>query len=321
MGFSRENFARITHEYEIRREAATERAEARRREITSAIPEIGEIDRQLNSLGLGFFGAAKDGECAVKALRDKITSLRKKRGELLAANGYPQNYDSPEYRCAKCSDTGWVGIDMCECFRQALRVAGYESCGIGRLAAECTFDSFDVSYYSDTPGASENNALVAGYLKKYASEFGTDSASVLLMGGPGVGKTHLSVAVAGAVVDGGHDTVFVTAGDMMSDFQYEQFRRGYDTATASKTERYFGCDLLVIDDLGTEFGSDFSASCVYNVINTRLVRGLPTFITTNLTNESIKKKYDLRVFSRLFNEYRVIRLTGGDVRGKKHGRQ
>ena len=323
MGYNRQNYARIMREYEIRRAESEDNAEKRRGEITSLIPGLRGIDERLKDLGLGFFGVKKDGSDpagkSVETLKSEIQTLRTERGRLLEKYGYPADYDSVRYRCPVCSDTGWDGIRLCECFKNELRRAEYESCGIGRLSAGCSFDTFDLSYYKDSPEAMRNNTVALTFLKKYAGVFSVSSGNVLLMGGPGVGKTHLAVSVAGAVVDGGHEAVFTTAGGMISDFEYERFRRGFDTETESKTEKYLSRELLVIDDLGTEFPSAFSASCVYNVINSRLNAGLPTFITTNLTSESIKSLYDLRVYSRLFNEYTTIRLMGSDIRGAKHG--
>ena len=322
MSYNRQNYARIVREYEVRRIEAEELAEKRHAELTSVIPALREIDEKLKDLGLGFFGAARGGgdvaEMRLTSLREEIVSLRKERAGLLADYGYPADYDTVKYRCPVCSDTGWDGIEMCECIKNELRRAEYESCGIGQLTGKCSFDTFDLSYYDGNAEAKRNNGFVLEYLKKYVSGFSRSSPNVLLMGGPGVGKTHLAVSVAGAVVDAGHEAVFATAGGMVSDFDYEQFHRGYDSETESKTEKYLKRELLVIDDLGTEFGSAFSLSCIYNVINSRLNDGLPTFITTNLTGESIKTRYDLRIYSRLFNEYKTIRLMGGDVRGAKH---
>ncbi|MBR5767154.1 MAG: ATP-binding protein, partial [Clostridia bacterium] len=320
--YNRQNYARIVREYEVRRIEAEELAEKRRAELTAGIPTLREIDEKLKDLGLGFFGAAKGGgetaETRLASLREQIVSLRAERAGLLEKNGYPADYDTAKYRCPVCSDTGWDGIEMCECIKKELRRAEYESCGIGQLTGKCSFDTFDLSYYGGNADAKKNNSLVLGYLKKYASGFSRSSPNILLMGGPGVGKTHIAVSVAGAVVDGGHETVFATAGGMISDFEYEHFHRGYDSETESKTEKYLSCELLVIDDLGTEFGSTFSVSCMYNVINSRLNDKLPTFITTNLTSESIQARYDLRIYSRLLNEYDAIYLMGGDVRGAKH---
>ncbi|MBO4413904.1 MAG: hypothetical protein J5830_04290, partial [Clostridia bacterium] len=137
MSYNRQNYARIVREYEVRRIEAEELAEKRRAELTAGIPTLREIDEKLKDLGLGFFGAAKGGgetaETRLASLREQIVSLRAERAGLLEKNGYPADYDTVKYRCPVCSDTGWDGIEMCECIKKELRRAEYESCGIGQL--------------------------------------------------------------------------------------------------------------------------------------------------------------------------------------------
>ena len=134
----------------------------------------------------------------------------------------------------------------------------------------------------------------------------------MLVGGTGLGKTHLSTSVAKTVIERGYDVLYVCAIDMFADFEQKQFGNGEDN-----TRRYFDCDLLIIDDLGTELTNQFTVSCLYNVINSRINSAKSTFINTNLSKKEIETKYAERITSRLFGEYYPLVFTGVDVRKQK----
>ena len=152
--------------------------------------------------------------------------------------------------------------------------------------------------------------------KKYANSFDPEkSGSIIMMGNTGLGKTHVSSAMGGIIINNGFDVYYSTAVDMMADFENERFSNV--KSDSLRSEKYFSCELLIIDDLGTELINQFTTSCLYNVINSRLIKKKPTIINTNFTREDLRKKYMDRITSRIFGEYTVLPFLGTDIREKK----
>lgn len=328
MGFNRENYRRIKREYEGKNLRAKELAEERRAELHARIPELRAIDDELSQLGLRIFETFT--RYSGDALERVLTELRSENAELLAIradylhrHGYPTDYSDVKYECEACMDTGFVELKMCRCMKERLVLAGYESSGIGRLIQTKSFDNFDPGYQKGDAKVTENNHMIYQYCKKYASTFaGNGAPNLLFIGATGLGKTHLSAAIAGEVIAQGYDVVCETAQNFFADFEFERFDRPYGSREAgeeSKTDRYFNCDLLILDDLGTEMANQFTVACLYNMINTRLNRGAPMIINTNLTRDELKKRYADRITSRLFGEFLPMIFLGRDRRELKLG--
>lgn len=324
MGFSRENYRRIKHEYEGKALRAQEAAENRKKELGLRFPIVKELDEKLSLTGLRIYEASLRYKGArleeeLSKIKAENTALLKKRAEFLEENGIPADYSDVKYECEICSDNGFVGIDMCVCMKKRLIFAGYESSGIGALIRTKTFDNFNPSLQKDVR-ASESLSFYKDILKKYAATFEEGAQSLLFIGQTGLGKTHLSTALAGEIIGRGYDVVFETAQNMFSDFEFERFNRPYNSGAddESRIEKYFDCDLLIIDDLGTEMSNQFTVSCLYNVINTRLNRGKTIIINTNLTRDELNKRYQDRIASRLFGEFNPIMFFGHDVRGSEN---
>jgi DNA replication protein DnaC len=323
MGYNRENYRRIRAEYENKYKKARESADRRRAEVSERIPGIHEIDTELGRVGLEIMSAimsAGDTDLLVAKIRSKNEYLQKKREELLIKNGYPADYTDVKYECPLCSDSGYAGGHMCECMRRELILAGCESSGIGQLMKEQNFDNFSLDYYSksiDTYSEMEN-VLTAVY--RFANNFSeTNSGNLAFIGGTGLGKTHLSSAVARRVIERGFDVSYVSAQGMISDFENERFGNSSAAGGGGEINRYFDCDLLIIDDLGTEVTNQFTIACLYNVINTRLNLKKSTVISANLKQDELRQRYSDRITSRILGEYRILRFVGTDVRAQKIG--
>lgn len=315
MAFSPENIARIRESFLDRRHLALEASENKKQQLYRDIPALAEMDRQIASVGSRVMAAALRGgdvAGAVEKMREENRVLRQKRAELLVANGYPADYTDIRYRCEACGDTGFIGTKMCRCMRDELVMAGYESSGIGRLMQTQSFESFSLDYYpaADRQGMEANLRT----LREFAVHFDTRRGeNYLLIGTTGLGKTHLSTSVARTVIDGGFDVVYDTAQGVFSAFEAAQFGRD----EAAGEEKYLRCELLIMDDLGTELTNTFTVSCLYNVINTRLNNNLSTIINTNLTHSELRARYADRITSRLFGEFRPLMFTGNDIRREK----
>lgn len=317
MSYSRENVIKVKEKFALKRAEAEAAAVERRRELDEKFPDVAAIDAELAGTGERIFQAIQGGKDGlgerIAVLRAENEALRRKRGVLLLAHGYPADYSDLKYGCPLCSDTGYIGVRMCACMRKELTLLGYESSGLGHLMETQTFDTFSLRYYA--PPHLERMRYNLQELKAFADTFGDVSPkSWLLFGATGLGKTHLSTAVAKTVLDRGYDVVYETSQNFFSDFEAERFHSSQDHAS---TNRYFACDLLILDDLGTEMTNQFTVSCLYNILNTRINQKKATIISTNLSQEELRRKYADRITSRLFGEFRPLAFTGTDVRAQK----
>ena len=323
MGYNQDNYRKIREAYETKYLRAREAADARRAEVYLAIPELREADRELNGLGLEIMRASYSGnpEAAIAELKEKNRAVRKARGELLLANGYPADYTDIKYECPLCGDSGFVDCKMCTCMKKKIIEAGYETSGMADLLRTQSFDTFSLDYYAKDPDAHRLMNRIYQVLKQYAETFESGkSGNFVLFGGTGLGKTHLSSAVARVVLDRGFDVYYTGAVNMLSDFEYQRFGNSMNGDVGQDTSRYFSCDLLIIDDLGTEVTNQFTTSVLYNVINTRLNRHKATIINSNLSQLDFQKRYWDRITSRVLGEYGILIFRGTDIRAQKHNR-
>ena len=303
--------------YENKAHLARKSADRRSAEVWARDKRIAEIDKELSATGLKLLSAAllDDGkrEEAYKRLEADIFALREERKKRLVALGLPEDYTDVKYECEKCSDTGYVGIKMCECMKRALTKQSYKTSGLGKYLEDQTFDNFDLSLYP----FGEPRELMTNNLEKakdFASSFDGSSGSLLFMGTTGLGKTHLSSAIAKEVIEKGYSVAYDSAQNVISAFERDRFAREGDTL---KSQKYEDADLLIIDDLGTEIHGRSSVSYLYTLINTRLVSSKSTILSTNLTPNELKAQYEERIVSRLFGEYDVFKFIGEDIRLKK----
>lgn len=318
MAYNSENYKRIAAQYKDKNLRAKQAAELRRAELHEQIPEIAEIDRALSATGLCIMREAlkgKDGlEARIRKLEENNGLLLEARRELLRMAGYPEDYSAVHYECEECMDVGFVNGKMCKCMRHALTMAGYESSGVLKLIEKQNFSTFDLSYYTGTDRA--NMEQIFAFTKHYAEHFdGERMKNLLFIGTTGLGKTHLSSAIAKVVVDRGYDVVYESAQQIFSDFEAEKFGRvpqGED-----RTSRYLTCDLLILDDLGTEMQSQFTVACLYHLLNSRMIAEKSTIISTNVNKEELLTKYSNRITSRLFGEFKICLFTGKDIRSQK----
>ena len=297
----------------------------RRAELYAAIPAVRDMDQQLAAFGLRIMQTALksgDTEAGIAALREENVRICHARAELLRRHGYPANYSEPQYECEACKDTGYVGIKMCNCMRKRLAEAGMVSSGLAELMHRQSFDNFSLEYYAQNPEIyrtmKENLENAQTYVREFVIEKGKPAPkSLLFLGGTGLGKTHLSTAIARGVIERGYDVYYNSAVGMISDFEHRRFGNGLAESEVDDTARYTECDLLILDDLGTEVVNQFTLSCLYHVVNTRRNLGKPTIINTNLTSAELRKTYTDRLSSRLMGEYRVFPFYGVDIRKQK----
>ena len=322
MGYSRENLKKIKEEFAAKRRAAQAESERRTQELEKKYPDLKKLNGLIKETGVRIVETAFSHEGDIKK---KIKDIEAEydanigfRKTFLETYGYPGDYFDVKYECSLCNDEGYdENGKMCICMKRALALATYESSGIGKLMSKQSFDNFSLGYY-DAGRERDNMKLVYDACKEYADEFTSKTTeSMLFCGTTGLGKTHLSTSIAKCVIDRGFDVVYETAQKLFDDFEHEKFSRGYSEMGNSSTEKYFDCDLLIIDALGTELSTQFTVSCLYNLINTRINNEKPMIINTNLDRNELRQRYADRITSRLFGEFSVMPFCGRDIRIKK----
>lgn len=319
MGYSAEIYKKAALTLEQRRTRAEATAKQHKEEAERRISELRRLDNEIAQAGLDAvkaIGMKENAEAFIQALSEKSLQAQKKRTELLRAAGLPEDYLVAHYVCKKCSDTGYCGGYRCECYDTLLRNLAYGQLCSDFPIEKSTFASFNLSLYSkrtDTAtGVVPYTRMqeIFHYCKQYADEFDRRSPSLFLYGETGLGKTHLSLAIAGEVVQKGYGVIYGSAQNLLDRMERERFKGDEDGAT----DAILNCDLLILDDLGAEFTTQFTVSAVYNIINTRLQKGLPVIISTNLPVKELEKRYTRRITSRIFGSYTTLAFCGADIR-------
>lgn len=284
-------------------------------------PEIITVESEMASYGADVVravGMGADAKSYVEKLAKKSLEAQKKLRALLKDNGFSEDYLDVKYSCPVCKDTGFCNERYCECHIKLIKDIAREEIAKSAPLDKCTFESFKTRYYPDVTdmeiGVNQKEHMQAVFelLKSYADNFSLKNKSILMTGATGLGKTHLSLAIANRAVDKGFNVIYESAQNLMDKLEKEHFSRS--TSDTSYKDEIMDCDLLIIDDLGCEFQTQFTKAEVYNIVNTRHLRQLPTIINTNLTPEEIEQVYHQRVASRILGNYLLLVFCGRDNR-------
>ena len=318
---------RAVERLEAQRRARTDRAERLRAEVYAKEPKLARLDREMQGTMSQLVAAAlrkgEDPAQAVRSIRSHNLDLQRQREVLLGAQGLPGDALDDKPACPLCRDTGWQGAKMCRCLRDLCTQEQIKELSKLLDLGEQSFDAFRLDYYSQTPWPSmgtsprANMELVYEVCLNYAEKFGRFYfKNLFLSGAPGLGKTFLSACIARTVSEHGFSVVYDTAGNVFAQFEARKFQRDGDNAREARdeTRRYLNCDLLILDDLGSELTTQFTQSALYELLNTRLVGEKCTVISSNLTLEDVSRRYAPQIASRLEGEYHVLRFFGDDIR-------
>lgn len=291
--------------------------------IYDRLPRLREIERELRktaaSVCAASFRAGEDGAKTIQRLRGENLNLQREREWILESNDIdPDDLESAPI-CRVCGGTGWRGAVMCDCLKELCRQEQKKTLSILLGSGWESFDHFRLNVYPDTYdpnlGASPRDVMKKLYDKavRYAQTFTAASRSLLFSGATGLGKTFLSGAIARAVAERGFSVCYVTAGQLFSDFETQKFRPdGTDLTT-----RYFDCDLLILDDLGTEMTTQFDISALYRIVNERLIESKPVILSTNIPLDELERRYSAQIASRLLGMYSIYKFVGNDIRLRK----
>lgn len=318
---------RATRRLDQSRKEREDAQEALRRKLYNQIPELSDIDRELKGTVLDLVSASlrkgSDPAPALRVLRDGNMSLQARRAHLLQEAGYSPEALEDAPLCKKCGDSGWVRGRMCQCLRDLCAQEQVRELSKLLDLGEQSFDSFSLDWYSPLPwpgeGVSprENMEFLYELCLNYAQKFGKFYfKNLFLTGDPGLGKTFLSACIARTVAENGFSVVYDTAVNLFAQFEEQKFSRDAqeEKAAQSETRRYLGCDLLILDDLGSEMTTPFVQSALYTLVNSRLTAGKATVISSNLSMDGVRGRYNGQTASRLEGEYRTLRFFGEDIR-------
>lgn len=311
-----------------RRSDAEMKAEQYKTKVYSAIPELSDIEREIASLSIEVARAVAsrtDTKEKLVALSERSADLQKKYAMLVAMSGFNSERLEPQYNCPLCKDSGVVEVSSktvyCECFLSLLRKCACDELNKISPLKLSTFSTFSLDHYSfdsETDGVSPYSRMskIFNYCKNYANSFKGEGRSILMRGATGLGKTHLSLAIANEVINRGYYAVYVSAPSILQKLENSHFNFG-STEEEQILSVLESCDLLIIDDLGTEFMTQYSRSAVYNIFNNRILRNKPVIISTNMTVRELEGAYSQRFLSRIMGNCDKLDFIGRDIRAVK----
>lgn len=313
----------IIMEYEKNKSSAEEEAYKRQLEIYKKIPRVKMIDSELGTIGLdvarSVFKEGIDIEAIIEQKKVKSMDLRIERAELLTKNDYPRDYEAPKYSCSICCDTGYTGSVKCHCFKQKIINMHYKQSNLKNIIQKENFEMFVFDYYSihkfedETLSPRKNIEEVFKASVDFVGNFEDRSDNLFFYGKSGLGKTFLSNCIAKDLLDRGKLVIYQTASGLIELLKDAKFENN-DYGVKEKSTDIFECDLLIIDDLGTEYITDFSQMELFNIINKRLITNKKMIISTNFSLDNIFKTYPERITSRIFGSFTMYKFYGEDIR-------
>ena len=301
-------------------ENASRLAEAYRR-----VPRLRELDRELRSTmamaAQAVFAQGADMEATMNRAREENKALQQERKALLEAH-FPAGWLDENPACPHCGDTGYIGANMCKCLKELCAQEQRKTMGAAFRGGE-RFETFRLDYYPDTvlpqvktsPRALMEKNL--RFCREYARYFSQGAGNLMLSGTTGLGKTHLALAIGYAVGEQGYSVCYETAASLFSKLERARFTHNEEAMIQS--EKFETCDLLIVDDLGTEMPGQFVTAALYGLLNQRLLEGKPMVITTNLTVEEAAQRYSPQIASRIHGEFKRLHFMGNDIRVLKNG--
>lgn len=322
MAYSSALYEEAQIELERRRNIAEQQLDARREELFAKNPRARVIERSLSEISLAAARSVLSGSdirAELETMKEKSLALQRELSLLLEKEGLGRNWLEPWYSCKKCGDKGFIDGKMCGCMRTLLKQLSFDELNSISPLELSSFDTFDLKYYPANP-VGDSGAVPREFMKRvlakcrgYAANFSPQSRSMIFSGATGLGKTHLSLAIAREVIERGFGVVYVSVPDILSRIDAEKYSYRSEDKYATRSA-LADCDLLILDDLGTEYRSRQNIAEIYNIINTRIMYSRPLIISTNLNPKDMLSEYDQRLVSRIFGTFDRIEFIGSDVR-------
>lgn len=323
MALTNSQYDQIMRTYEQKQRRARLALEEEKSALYAALPSLKALDDSIASFSVKQARLLLEGDSgALHTLKDQLARAREKRAQLLTRAGYLPDGPTPHYDCPDCQDTGYIGHERCHCFKQAAIDLIYTQSNIKAILESENFDTLTFDYYDDGPpdpstGRSplENAKLAVKACHSFVEQFDSAFRNLFFYGSTGVGKTFLSNCVAKSLMDSGHSVLYFTSFQLFNILEESKFHG--DADARQQQNDLFACDLLIVDDLGTELTNSFSVSQLFLCLNERLLRRKSTIISSNLDLDKLFNTYSERNFSRIASNYTLLKLTGQDIRLKK----
>ncbi len=322
MALSNSQYDAIMREYGRQQIENHHKLEERRKEIYARLPVVRQLEAEIAERSVACAKKLLEGDKSVlDRLKEDLKDLREQKALIIRAAGYPDDYLELHYRCPDCRDTGLIDGRKCHCFLQAQMKLLHAQSNLEDVLERENFKALSYEYYDDTEILSQLGITNAAYMRRvvagcreFVRDFDKKHDNLLFTGSTGVGKTFLTNCIARELMDDFHSVIYLTASDLFDVFSRNKF--DYDNAEDMKDMYRFilDCDLLIIDDLGTELNNSFTSSQLFYCINERMNMSRSTIISTNLTLARLRDSYTDRVTSRIMSGYRIIPLYGGDIR-------
>ncbi len=313
MALSNSQYDSIMRIYDERQLMHQHERNARLSEIREALPGYETLEREESALFLQKADLLLDGRSEdARRITEDIALIRAKKANLLSRGGYPADYLDIHYTCPQCRDTGYIDGVKCACFRQASVSLLYEQSGIRELLKQDNFDALSYEYYGGEDLTRFQNAVTT--CKNFVRNFNSDYHNLFFYGTVGTGKSFLSGCVAKELIEKGNLIIYFSATRLFNELSRCAFQRDNREELSGFLDDLFGCDLLIIDDLGTELTNSFVASQLFSCLNERHLRKKATIISTNLSLQELSDRYSERIFSRITSSYEICKLSGPDIR-------
>ena len=313
MGYRNEIYSKALNIKKSKVKAELEAYEAKVSSLRDKSPEFAELENELSSIGATLAITALSGnDEKIDRLKAICNKLNEKKSKLLKDAGIIK----PAHLCKICGDDNYVAGKPCSCIEELAKQITFAELSDSLPLNESTFENFNLDFYSndaDSDGfvPKKRAAALLKLCNDFADNFPFVNHSLLFMGGVGLGKTHLSLAIVSKVAKKGYGVIYGSANNLFSAAEKEHFSYSGET---EKVDALLNCDLLVIDDLGTEFLTSFTSSLIYNIINTRILNRKPTIINTNLNFDELESRYTSRITSRFIGHYEMKKFIGSDIR-------
>ena len=324
MGLNNSQYQAIMRDYEQKRFRSHDRLTQHFKNVYEKLPEYQALDESISSLSVQYGKRLINGdENALASLKEELAILTKSKKELLKSAGFPADYLEPVYECEDCKDTGYIDGVKCHCFKKAVSRLLYSQSNLSEILSVENFDTFSVDYYSnnyiDNVSGRTSRELIEEALlvcKDFVRTFGSEHKNLFIYGDVGVGKTFLSNCIAKELLEEGFSVLYFSAPALFDVMAHHVFDKN-DIDAHNMYEFIYDCDLLIIDDLGTEYTNSFVSSQFFSCINERLLDKRSTIISTNLSLDSLADQYTERAFSRITSKYTMLKIIGDDIRIKK----
>ena len=315
----------ILRAFERKRDLAKKELKYRKSQIYTQIPEVKEIDDELARTGINLSKAIlmdpENTEGILQELKERTSRLTQKKAYILTENNIPLSFLELQYTCKKCKDTGYLDTGKkCDCLKQEIIKRAYAVSNLDNILGKENFKNFNLDLFSSQPfedyslSPKENMLDILSITESFVSNFNAkDSENLIFFGSTGLGKTYLCNCIAKSLLDKGYVVVYQTSFKLLEIVENYKFKK-------SDSELYqliFDCDLLIIDDLGTEFTNTFTNIEIFNILNTRLLNKKSIVISTNLSPIEIANVYGDRITSRIVANFNLLRFYGSDLRWEK----